>query len=177
MRCPFCRDTETRVLDSRDTEEGCATRRRRECGSCGRRFTTYERVDGGMLTVRKKDGRMEPFEPSKIRAGIQIACEKRPVNDGQIDALVLGVENSLRDEGAIEVTSEEIGRRVMEVLRELDPVAYVRFASVYEEFAEAGRFVSTVRQLEGPEPPEGEGSSSIEAREPADAVDPERADG
>jgi transcriptional repressor NrdR len=160
MRCPFCRHTETRVLDSRDTEESSSTRRRRECVSCGRRFTTYERVDGGMMTVRKKDGRMEPFESSKTRAGIEIACEKRPVSPAEIDALVLRVENSLRDEGLVEVTSEEIGKRVMVELKLLDPVAFVRFASVYEEFAEARSFVSTVESLEDAEPGSDEGSLS-----------------
>ncbi len=123
------------------------------------------------MTVRKKDGRTVPFESSKVRAGIQIACEKRPVSVEEIDSLVLRVENSLRDEGFVEVTSEEIGRRVMEELRALDPVAYVRFASVYEEFAEAGRFVSTVQQLADPEPARAAGSSTGTA--PADAGAPE----
>jgi transcriptional repressor NrdR len=166
MRCPFCRHTETRVLDSRDTEESSSTRRRRECVSCGRRFTTYERVDGGMMSVRKKDGHMEPFESSKTRAGIEIACEKRPVSPAEIDALVLRIENSLRDEGLVEVTSEEIGKRVMTELKLLDPVAFVRFASVYEEFAEARSFVSTVQSLEGAEPDSGGGSLGPESSVP-----------
>lgn len=148
MRCPFCRDADTRVLDSRDTDEGNATRRRRECASCGRRFTTYERIDGAMLSVRKKDGRMEPFEASKVRAGVAIACEKRAIAAGEIDALVLRIENAVRDEFVSEVASDEIGRRVMAELRRLDPVAFVRFASVYEEFQEAGSFVATVQSLE-----------------------------
>lgn len=153
MRCPFCRHDETRVLDSRDSEEGSATRRRRECASCRRRFTTYERVDGRMITVRKKSGAMEPFESSKIRNGILTACEKRPITEEQIDEIVLDVENSLRDEGQVEVTSGEIGRRVMEALRRTDHVAYVRFASVYEEFSEVGRFVSAVQGLADEETP------------------------
>lgn len=151
MRCPFCRHEETRVLDSRDTEEGAATRRRRECSRCGRRFTTYERVEGTMLAVVKKSGRVEPFEAGKLRAGVAIACEKRPVSARQIDDLVLETENHFRDQGVTQVTSQEIGRYVMGGLKRLDEVAYVRFASVYQEFDEVRRFVSTVESLSEPQ--------------------------
>lgn len=116
-----------------------------------------------MLTVRKKDGRVVPFEAGKIRAGIEIACEKRPVTAEQIDEIVLGIENALRDADALEVTSEEIGRRAMSALRELDKVAFVRFASVYEQFAEVANFVSAVESL---------GAGEAEEQPPADATEP-----
>jgi transcriptional repressor NrdR len=151
MRCPFCRHEETRVLDSRDTDEGAATRRRRECSWCGRRFTTYERVEGTMLAVRKKSGRTEPFEAGKLRAGVAIACEKRPVTARQIDDLVLDTENHFRDQGVAQVSSQEIGHYVMAGLKRLDEVAYVRFASVYQEFDEVRSFVSTVESLSEPQ--------------------------
>ncbi|MBD3177190.1 MAG: transcriptional repressor NrdR [Armatimonadia bacterium] len=147
MRCPFCRHEETRVLDSRDTDEGAATRRRRECSWCGRRFTTYERIEGTMLAVRKKSGRTEPFEAGKLRAGVAIACEKRPITPKQIDELVLETENHFRDQGVGQVSSQEIGRYVMAGLKRLDEVAYVRFASVYQEFDEVRSFVSAVESL------------------------------
>ncbi len=153
MRCPFCHAADSRVLDSRQTEDGAVVRRRRVCDNCHRRFTTYERVEGVLLSVAKKDGRIEPFESNKIRRGVQIACEKRPVTEEQIDELVVAVENKLRDAGKTEVTSQEIGRLVMEELRKLDAVAYVRFASVYHEFSSPERFIDTVAQLATQQPP------------------------
>jgi len=141
------------VLDSRQTDDGSVVRRRRACDRCGRRFTTYERVEGVLLSVIKKDGTIEPFESNKIRTGVLIACEKRPVTEEQIRELVVSVENQLRDEGRSEVSTAEIGRLVMRELQKLDEVAYIRFASVYQEFASPQRFIETVAELSQGRPP------------------------
>lgn len=144
-------------MDSRESDSGAVTRRRRECVECHRRFTTYERVEGVLLSVVKKSGKIEPFESGKIRAGIAIACEKRPVTVEQIDEMVLAVENSIRDEYDSEVSSQEIGRQVMEQLLRVDHVAFVRFASVYQEFSDVGSFVDTVERLHDDRDGEEEG--------------------
>jgi transcriptional repressor NrdR len=146
MRCPYCGHLEDRVVDSREAQEGQATRRRRECLGCGRRFTTYERVEDVLPQVVKKDGRREAFDRRKIVEGLQRACQKRPVSREQIDDLVSSVERRVQEAGEREVRSEVIGEAVMERLRELDPVAYVRFASVYRAFADVGEFMN---ELEG----------------------------
>jgi transcriptional repressor NrdR len=146
MRCPYCGQLEDRVVDSRDAQEGLATRRRRECLGCGRRFTTYERVEEVVPQVVKKDGRRENFDRRKIVEGLLRACQKRPVSREQIDGLVSSVERRVQELGEREVASHVIGEAVMERLRELDPVAYVRFASVYRAFADVGEFMS---ELEG----------------------------
>jgi transcriptional repressor NrdR len=146
MRCPHCGHLEDRVVDSRDAQEGLATRRRRECLGCGRRFTTYERVEDVVPQVVKKDGRREAFDRRKIVEGLLRACQKRPVSREQIDALVSAVERRVQELGEREVASHVLGEAVMERLRELDPVAYVRFASVYRAFADVGEFMS---ELEG----------------------------
>jgi transcriptional repressor NrdR len=145
--CPFCRHDDTRVLDSRPTEEGSAIRRRRECAMCERRFTTYERVEETPLLVVKKDGRREVFDRQKILRGIVTACEKRPVTLAQLESMVTALERELRDRGYDEVPSRVIGERVMEQLRALDPVAYVRFASVYREFADLEGFKELLERL------------------------------
>ncbi len=147
MLCPFCRHDDTRVLDSRPTEEGSAIRRRRECAMCERRFTTYERVEETPLLVVKKDGRREVFDRQKILRGIVTACEKRPVTLAQLESMVTALERELRDRGYDEVPSRVIGERVMEQLRALDPVAYVRFASVYREFADLEGFKELLERL------------------------------
>ncbi|WP_324670253.1 transcriptional regulator NrdR [Geochorda subterranea] len=157
MRCPFCSEPDTRVIDSRLTEEGAAVRRRRECPRCGRRFTTYERVEEIPLMVVKKDGRREPFSRQKVLAGVMKACEKRPIPVARIEELVSRVEEAVRTQGEYEVPSRLIGERVMEELRQLDPVAYVRFASVYRDFQDVTGFVAEVRQFldragQGPAP-------------------------
>ncbi len=134
MRCPYCGYSDTKVTDSRDADDGI--RRRRECLNCGQRFTTMERSAMSELLVAKKDGRREEFSREKLMAGIRKACEKRPLAAGTTEAIVDAVELSLRQSGAPEVPSEEIGEQVMSHLRELDHIAYIRFASVYREFAD-----------------------------------------
>ena len=146
MRCPYCGHLEDRVVDSREAQEGQATRRRRECLGCERRFTTYERVEDVLPQVVKKDGRREAFDRRKIQEGLQRACQKRPVSREQIDELVSSVERRVQELGEREVQSHVLGEAVMELLRDLDQVAYVRFASVYRAFTDVGEFMS---ELEG----------------------------
>jgi transcriptional repressor NrdR len=147
MNCPVCKAADSRVVDSRLTDDGTAVRRRRECAQCGRRFTTYERLEVPPLFVIKKDGRREPFDREKILAGITKACEKRPVAREEVARVVEGIEQALRDRLATEVPTREIGEMVMERLRSLDEVAYVRFASVYKEFRDAESFVQEIERL------------------------------
>jgi transcriptional repressor NrdR len=147
MRCPFCAHVEDRVVDSRETQDGQATRRRRECLSCGRRFTTYERIEEVLPAVVKKDGRREAFDRAKILHGLERACQKRPVAAEQIQALASAVERRLQECGEKEVASRTIGEALMAGLRELDPVAYVRFASVYRSFEDVGDFMSELAGL------------------------------
>ncbi len=134
MRCPYCGFSDTKVTDSRDTDSGI--RRRRECLSCEQRFTTNERLAIGSLLVAKKDGRREEFSRDKLLAGLRRACEKRPLQAGAVEAVADAVETTLRERGAPEVQSHEIGEMVMNHLRELDHIAYIRFASVYRAFAD-----------------------------------------
>ena len=134
MRCPFCAHLESKVIDSRLSAQGDVTRRRRECESCTRRFTTYERVEEMLPLLIKKDGRREPFDRQKILGGLMRACEKRPVSLGDLEALIDKLERELAEMGEKEVTSRAIGERAMAHLRVLDDIAYVRFASVYREF-------------------------------------------
>jgi transcriptional repressor NrdR len=136
------------VVDSRLADDGAAIRRRRECESCGKRFNTYERSEGVPLFVIKKDGRREPFDRSKIMIGITKACEKRPVSREDIERIAKEIESALRDRLATEIPTREIGELVMQRLRELDEVAYVRFASVYKEFRDVDSFVEEIRSLE-----------------------------
>jgi transcriptional repressor NrdR len=147
MRCPFCRDLENRVVDSRLGKEGDAIRRRRHCERCGRRFTTYERVEDALPMVVKKDGRREPFERAKIVSGLKRACEKRPISIDTIEALADTIERNLQEAGNREVTSRTIGEMVMRALHELDPVAYVRFASVYRSFRDVHEFMRELEDL------------------------------
>jgi transcriptional repressor NrdR len=146
MRCPFCAHLEDKVVDSREAQEGLATRRRRECLRCGRRFTTYERIEDVLPSVVKKDGRREPFDRAKIVDGVRRACQKRPVSAEQIEALVSGVERAVMESGEREIRTTAVGEAVMERLRALDQVAYVRFASVYRAFRDVDEFMS---ELEG----------------------------
>ena len=136
MRCPFCQARDSRVIDSRDVSGGTAIRRRRECITCGRRFTTYERVEQGGLIVVKKDGRREEFDPAKLRQKLRVALTKRPVGEAEIDQLLSRVEADLLALGTQEVPSSLIGETVLTLLRDVDPVAYIRFASVYRQFAD-----------------------------------------
>jgi transcriptional repressor NrdR len=147
MRCPFCHDLENRVVDSRLGKEGDAVRRRRHCEHCGRRFTTYERVEESLPMVVKKDGRREPFERAKIVNGLKRACEKRPVSVDTIEALTDRIERQLQDAADREVTSRELGEAVMRELHELDAVAYVRFASVYRSFRDVHEFMRELEDL------------------------------
>lgn len=147
MRCPFCKYANTRVLDSRPTIDGDAIRRRRECGGCGRRFTTYEKADGLLLVVVKKDGRREAFERQKLLRGLIIACRKRPVSTERLEAIADSIERDLRSLMGTEVESRYIGELVMNHLRHLDEVAYVRFASVYREFRDAKSFMQEIKDL------------------------------
>lgn len=147
MKCPFCSHPESRVLDSRPVEDGGAIRRRRECSSCSRRFTTYERVDEPPLMVVKKDGRREPFDGKKLLAGLLKACQKRPVSTTDLEKLVGEIEREVRSRAELEVKSRDIGEMVMERLRELDEVAYVRFASVYREFRDVQGFMREIEKL------------------------------
>ena len=147
MRCPFCGEKEDKVIDSRVSREGDVIRRRRECVECGRRFTTYERVEEVLPLVVKKDGRRETFDRLKIMAGLKRACEKRPIPAEALDQLVDGIEARLQEEGRKEVPSREIGEAVMAALRALDPVAYVRFASVYREFRGVDEFTEALRDF------------------------------
>lgn len=147
MRCPFCRDLENRVIDSRLGKDGLSIRRRRHCEHCGRRFTTHERVEDALPMVVKKDGRREPFERAKIVSGLKRACEKRPVSIDTIEAMADGIERQLQEGNEREVTSREIGETIMRALHELDPVAYVRFASVYRSFRDVHEFMRELEDL------------------------------
>ncbi|MBX3071207.1 MAG: transcriptional regulator NrdR [Thermomicrobiales bacterium] len=136
MKCPFCHEPDSRVTDSREVQGGESIRRRRECAVCGRRFTTYERVELAALTVVKKDGRRQEFDPAKLRQKLRVSLTKRPVGEREIDMLVQKVESDLLALGTTEVPSSAIGESVLKHLKELDQVAYIRFASVYREFAD-----------------------------------------
>jgi len=147
MRCPFCEHDDTKVIDSRHTEDGHAIRRRRECDSCGKRFTTYEKIEQMILMVIKKDGSREAFDRNKIMNGIIKACEKRPVPMAEIEKVVDEIERGLNNMMEKEVESTFIGELIMESLRKLDEVAYVRFASVYRQFTDVNTFVAEIEKL------------------------------
>ncbi|TMA50072.1 MAG: transcriptional repressor NrdR [Deltaproteobacteria bacterium] len=147
MRCPFCHDLENRVVDSRLGKEGDAIRRRRHCERCGRRFTTYERVEDALPMVAKKDGRREPFERGKIVNGLKRACEKRPISVDTIEGIADTIERQLQEGGDREVTSQALGEAVMGALHDLDAVAYVRFASVYRSFRDVHEFMRELEDL------------------------------
>jgi transcriptional repressor NrdR len=147
MKCPFCRADNDRVIDSRASEDGLAIRRRRECLDCGRRYTTRELVVGQSIKVIKKDGGRVPFERDKIKRGLEKACWKRPIGQEQIEALVSRIENEIYDRFDTEVESGEIGELVMQQLRLLDQVAYVRFASVYRQFEDVRDFVQELEPM------------------------------
>jgi transcriptional repressor NrdR len=146
MRCPACSSLDDRVVDSRLAEEGAAIRRRRECLTCGRRFTTYERFEELTLTVIKRSGQPQPFDRAKIVAGVRAAAKNRPIGAQELDAIALDIEENLRLEGQ-DVTSQQVGLAVLEHLRALDEVAYVRFASVYKGFTDVGDFEKEVGLL------------------------------
>ncbi|MBZ4654128.1 MAG: ATP-cone domain protein [Peptococcaceae bacterium] len=148
MRCPYCGQSDSRVLETRLADDGYSVRRRRECLDCLNRFTTYEKIDDLPLLVIKKDGRREVFDQRKILNGLIKACEKRPVSLDKLEKLAAGIERSLKDSSLKrEVASSEIGEMVMERLKELDEVAYVRFASVYREFKDISTFFTEIERL------------------------------
>lgn len=152
MRCPFCAHDDTQVKDSRPTEDNCAIRRRRQCVSCGARFTTFERVQLRDVLVIKSDGRQEALDRAKIERSVALACRKRAIPQERLDQLVSGVQRQLETMGEAEVPSKTIGEMVMEGLQQLDSVAYIRFASVYRDFSEARdfeQFASAVREIGG----------------------------
>lgn len=147
MRCQYCGYLDSRVIDSRPTEEGSSIRRRRECLNCGRRFTTYEKIETSPVMVVKKDMRREPFNGAKIKQGLIHACQKRPVSIAQIDTIVEKVEKLVHSSGDDEFSSRRIGEAVMEELKLLDEVAYVRFASVYRQFTDVSSFMDELNKL------------------------------
>lgn len=150
MRCPFCGNDDTQVKDSRPADDNAAIRRRRSCGQCGHRFTTVERVQLRELTVAKADGRRVPFDRDKLGRSVRIALRKRPVEDDRIERMVNGIVRQLEASGDSEVASHRIGEHVMEQLKEVDAVAYVRFASVYRDFREARDFEAFLGSLDQP---------------------------
>ncbi|WP_407305792.1 transcriptional regulator NrdR [Desulfosporosinus sp. SB140] len=147
MHCPFCGNEDTKVLDSRQVEEGTTVRRRRECDRCLRRFTTFEKFEDSPLVVVKKDGRRDVFSRSKMMAGMLRACEKRPISIEQIEEAAYSIEKILRNTHEREVTSSEVGEAVLEQLFSLDEVAYIRFASVYRQFKDIQRFMEELNEL------------------------------
>jgi transcriptional repressor NrdR len=147
MKCPFCGNAENKVIDSRISKDGKAIRRRRECLGCSKRFTTYEFVEDIMPMVVKKDGRREPFDRMKIRNGVMTACEKRPISMESMEKIVDDVEQAFQEIQAEEIPSSVIGEKVMNELKALDGVAYVRFASVYRQFRDVGEFMSELKDL------------------------------
>ncbi len=147
MKCPFCGHQEDKVVDSRASSDGASIRRRRECLGCAKRFTTYEHVEEQPLMIVKKDGRREPFDRHKLLAGLVKACEKRPVSMDDLERLVDDLERELSQEFEREAPSREVGERVMKKLHALDPVAYVRFASVYREFKDVQQFMYELKDL------------------------------
>ena len=149
MKCPYCENLDTKVIDSRPTEEGHAIRRRRGCEKCGKRFTTYEKVEETIIMIIKKDGRREAFDRNKIMSGIIKACEKRPVAVADMERVVNEIERGLNNMMEKEIDSNFIGELVMDKLKELDEVAYVRFASVYRQFTDVNTFIKEIEKLIG----------------------------
>ncbi len=148
MKCPFCGDPESKVIDSRESKDGGMIRRRRECEVCHKRFTTYERIEEMLPVVVKKDGRREPYDRNKVITGLKKACEKRPISIETIERVANDIETELIEAGDPEISTSRIGEKVMEALKKLDDVAYVRFASVYRSFKDIGEFVDLIRKHE-----------------------------
>lgn len=147
MKCPFCGEIRNKVIDSRLSKDNKMIRRRRECLSCQKRFTTYEKVETVLPMVVKKDGRREPFDPEKIRAGIQKACQKRQISVHTIDDFIDSLSQLFQESGQREIRSSDIGERVIEQLKQWDDVAYVRFASVYRQFKDINEFMVELKEL------------------------------
>ena len=147
MKCPFCGYEDTKVADSRNSDEGTAIRRRRECEKCKKRFTTYEKIETIPLIVVKKDGTTQPFSREKVEKGVLNACYKRPVSAERLAKLIDDIENTILGKGVREIKSQEIGDVVMDKLKDIDQVAYVRFASVYREFKDVNTFIDEIKKL------------------------------
>ncbi len=147
MRCPFCGNTEDRVVDSRESREGDVISRRRECVSCERRFTSYEKIELEPFQVVKRDQRREPYEREKLMSGLRVACRKRPISEETLVRAADSIEAEMQESGEREISSRELGNMVMRRLRELDSVAYIRFASVYRRFEDLEEFVHELSQL------------------------------
>ncbi len=147
MRCPFCSNLEDRVVDSRESREGEVIRRRRECTRCERRFTSYEKIEVPLFQVVKRDQRREAYDRSKLMRGLQIACRKRPVPQPDLERIADSIESDMQESGEREISSQRLGTMVMDRLRGLDPVAYVRFASVYRRFEDVDAFVKELHRL------------------------------
>jgi transcriptional repressor NrdR len=147
VRCPFCGNLEDRVVESRESREGKVIRRRRQCVSCEKRFTSYETIEALQLQVVKRDERREPFDRQKLMRGLETACRKRPIAAARLEAIVEEIETALQESGEREIPSQKIGVLVMQRLRDLDEVAYVRFASVYRRFEDVDAFVRELHQL------------------------------
>jgi transcriptional repressor NrdR len=153
MRCPFCQNEDTQVKDSRPTEDGACIRRRRQCDKCGSRFTTFERVQLRDLMVLKRSGRRAPFDREKLARSVSIALRKRPIESDQVEQMISGIVRRLESQGENEVPSETIGEMVMEALAHLDPVGYVRYASVYRDFRETSDFADFIEEAGKPARP------------------------
>ncbi|MEA3493943.1 MAG: transcriptional regulator NrdR [Candidatus Margulisiibacteriota bacterium] len=147
MKCPFCQNIEDKVLESRETDDGNAIRRRRECLSCRGRFTSYERLEEKPILVMKRDGRREQFSREKIRKGVMRACEKRPVSADAVDSMVDEIERDIHREAGREVLSSKVGEMVMDKLQAADKIAYIRFASVYRKFEDLSEFIKEVKEI------------------------------
>ncbi|MBO7126845.1 transcriptional repressor NrdR [bacterium] len=147
MRCPFCGSIKDKVIDSRSTKDDCEIRRRRECEDCGGRFTTYERIEEIMPVVKKKNGEREPYDRNKIKKGLMISCQKRPVSAETIDQMIDKIEKELQSYEKKEIETSVIGDIVMNVLKEVDKVAFIRFASVYKEFVDPEDFIAKVNEV------------------------------
>lgn len=147
MRCPYCGNLEDKVVDSRESREGDVIRRRRECAHCERRFTSYEKIEIPAFQVVKRDQRREPYDRGKLMRGLQVACRKRPVPQPELERIADAIESTMIDRGEREIDSQTLGTLVMDRLRALDPVAYVRFASVYRRFEDVDAFVKELHRL------------------------------
>lgn len=147
MKCPSCKSSKTKVIDSREGSDGKSVRRRRQCETCSFRYTTFERIEESLPMVVKKGGQREAFDPAKVLSGLKKACEKRPVSVLQMEEVVRSIEASLLESGEKEVSSQQIGELLIESLHQLDQVAYVRFASVYREFSDIGEFMEVLKNL------------------------------
>lgn len=147
MRCPFCGNLEDRVVDSRESREGDVIRRRRECAQCDRRFTSYEKIEIPTFQVVKRDQRREAYDRAKLMQGLQVACRKRPVPQAELETIADAIEQAMTDAGEREISSQRLGTMVMDRLRDLDPVAYVRFASVYRRFEDVDAFVKELNRF------------------------------